>query len=761
MKNCNSYQKENVQLSSNLGIAKVSNMISQDVRTNEVPSKVNHVFCVDISGSMCIELRKIRTQLKARLSEIVNDNDTITLIYFADGEDVGIVKEFAQLKTKEEILELNKLIDKYIVCKGCTDFVQPLELTGTLIEKAKSRKGELFNFIFMSDGGHNTSSFDEVRKVMDSIKDGVGTCTIIEYGNWADTDRLQEMAETLGGSKIFDQDFEDYEVDIESALKSKTVPRVSFNITDFKSDMRLQLMFAIDHQMNSVTVYSTDRVDEIFIPETTTDLYYVTKSKRKADDASLKGFDKSIYEGLYAAIYTFSSKMKYDIVEELLYSSRDKELIDLYCNSFGKQKLAEFQSKVLDRIFNPKDNIELVDVKYRPNPKKYCVLDFMDDIMEDDSKIYLFHKDFNYSRTGAKAVVKKILTEDQKARLMSADTKLKADKILSESDANTPTMIIQDKNEGVPVNKLQWNKERANLSLQVTIKVNVKINKNEVGIPEGTLIPSSIVRNYTLIKDGILNVTKLPLSLSNKLAGKFKRMGLVDSVADGVYTIDISSLPIINKKRTESVTSVDMSKLELDMLENQCCLKYLNYIKSGLLSNLNKNNSVENNVNKCTVLDKFSDDQRKYLSEIGLTYKGYSPKTELDYSGDFYMANSLRTLIEKFSSLPKIETVIDKNSNNKSLTASEQYLYKYMTNIDAKIKASSSNELDTVSELINEYKKIQDYLNRKIAQNKFSIILSRKWFIDKENIDDNQVTVSINGNDHKITWSYKDTKVNM
>ena len=106
MKNCNSYQKENVQLSSNLGIAKVSNMISQDVRTNEVPSKVNHVFCVDISGSMCIELRKIRTQLKARLSEIVNDNDTITLIYFADGEDVGIVKEFAQLKTKEEILEL-------------------------------------------------------------------------------------------------------------------------------------------------------------------------------------------------------------------------------------------------------------------------------------------------------------------------------------------------------------------------------------------------------------------------------------------------------------------------------------------------------------------------------------------------------------------------------------------------------------------------------------------------------------------------------
>jgi activator of 2-hydroxyglutaryl-CoA dehydratase len=117
MVNCNSYQKESVQLSSNLGIAKVSNMINPEVVNKEVSTKVNHVFCVDISGSMWRELKSIRTQLKARLSEIVSNDDTITLIYFADGKDVGIVKEFAQLKTKDDILELNKLIDKYIVSK--------------------------------------------------------------------------------------------------------------------------------------------------------------------------------------------------------------------------------------------------------------------------------------------------------------------------------------------------------------------------------------------------------------------------------------------------------------------------------------------------------------------------------------------------------------------------------------------------------------------------------------------------------------------
>ena len=690
MVNCNSYQKESVQLSSNLGIAKVSNMINPEVVNKEVSTKVNHVFCVDISGSMWRELKSIRTQLKARLSEIVSNDDTITLIYFADGKDVGIVKEFAQLKTKDDILELNKLIDKYIVSKGCTDFVKPLELTGTLIDKAKSKAGELFNFIFMSDGGHNMSSFDEVRKVMDSIKEGISTCTIIE-------------------------------------------------------------------QTNSVKVFSTDRVDEIFIPTNTTELYYVTKTKGKADDFSLKGISPKLYGAIYAAIYVFSSKMKYNIVEELLYSSRDKELIDLYCNSFGKQKLVEFQNVVLNRIFSPKDNIELTTAKYRPNPKKYCVLDFMNDIMSDeDNKIYLFHEDFNYSRTGAKAVVKKILTDEQKEKLSKVSTKLKADKILAEADENSPEMIIKDKSAGYSVNKLQWNKERANLSLQVSIDVDVKLPKTAKMFKEGTVIPSYIIRNYTLIKDGILNVTQLPISLNNKLAGKFKRMGLVKSEKNRIYTIDISSLPIINKKSTESVTSIDMSKLELESLENQACLKYLNYLKTELID-ANKSTKI----NSSNLVDKkYSEEQLEYLNNIGLTSKGYSPKTELDYTGDFYMANSLKTLVEKFSSLPKIENIIDKNKNNKQLTASEAYVFEIMKNIDSKVKVAS-DKYERVCELIGEHKKISDFLNREIAQNKFSIILSRKWFIDKTDFDDNTVSVNINGADHKITWSYRDVKVNL
>lgn len=754
MKNCNCYQKEKVQLNNSLGIVKVSNMISVD-ETKGVPSTVHHVFCIDISGSMSSVLRQMREQLKAKLPEVVQNNDDITIIYFAQRSACGIVREFAKLTTADDIRELSKDIDKYLKPSGWTDFVPPLEITQKVINKMQSASSDLFNFVFLSDGGHNDSPWQNVVDELNNLKGKVSSATIIEFGNWADSNALQEMAETLGGSKIFDQDFDQYQVDIENILKSKTAPRLAFNISDFKSDMRLQLMFAIDRQTNSIKIYSTDRVEEIFIPVDTTELIYVSKSKGKSEDFSLKGFDRSTLDSLYASIYVYSCKLKYDIVESLLYSSRDKELIDLYCNSFGKQKLAEFQDRVLDRIFNPSDNIELTDSKYRPNPKRYCVMNFVDDIMNDDGKIYLFHPEFNYSRTGAKSITKKILTEDQKQRLSKVSTKLKADKILSEADANSPVMEIKDTTEGVSVNKLQWNKERANLSLQVSIDVNVKLPKNDVGIPEGTIIPSYIVRNYTLIKDGILNVTKLPLSISNKLAGKFKRMGLVESEGNGVYVINISTLPIINKRCTESVTSLDMAKLETELLENQCYLKYLSYLKTEC--------SITNSIDKVVDKDKKSNwtkEQYAYLSSLGITNRGYSPKTELDYSGDFYMANTLKTSIEKFSSLPKIETIIEKNSLGKKLTAAEEYLYLCINNIQAKVKVSSE-KFERVCELIDDYKKRAEILNREIAKNKFSIILSRKWFLDKNDFDDNQVVAKINGNDHIISWSFKETKVNL
>jgi hypothetical protein len=125
--------------------------------TVKVREPINHVFCCDISGSMWRSLPKMREQLKNRLSSIVEENDTISIIVFADPEDCAVVKEHVHCNNARELSELHKAIDRYLVDQGCTDFYTPLELTRKLI-----RPKERYNFVFLSDGYHNCCSYDKV-----------------------------------------------------------------------------------------------------------------------------------------------------------------------------------------------------------------------------------------------------------------------------------------------------------------------------------------------------------------------------------------------------------------------------------------------------------------------------------------------------------------------------------------------------------------------------------------------------------------------
>ena len=54
--------------------------VNSDV-TVEVAKKTNHIFVVDVSGSMYYDLPLIRTQLKNKLSNIMKEGDTISIVW--------------------------------------------------------------------------------------------------------------------------------------------------------------------------------------------------------------------------------------------------------------------------------------------------------------------------------------------------------------------------------------------------------------------------------------------------------------------------------------------------------------------------------------------------------------------------------------------------------------------------------------------------------------------------------------------------------
>jgi len=77
-------------------------LATQEVNSNvtvEVQKRTNHIFVVDVSGSMYNELPLIRTQLKNKLSNLMKEGDTISIVWFSGRNDAGILKEEVEVKS--------------------------------------------------------------------------------------------------------------------------------------------------------------------------------------------------------------------------------------------------------------------------------------------------------------------------------------------------------------------------------------------------------------------------------------------------------------------------------------------------------------------------------------------------------------------------------------------------------------------------------------------------------------------------------------
>ena len=192
--------------------------------------------------------------------------------------------------------------------------------------------------------------------------------------------------------------------------------------------------------------------------------------------------------------------------------------------------------------------------------------------------------------------------------------------------------------------------------------------------------------------------------------------------------------------------ALNLSSKELELLKFRVINKYLGYLKKSV-------ESTGVNISR-------DDEETTYLKSLGITEKGYTPKSELDKSGDFYMASCLETKIEKFSNLPKIEDVLKKVSNNKSFTLSENYMYTYMKYIDSILDSSTDYE-STLSDLIEINKGNQRKVMAEISKSKFVLLVSRKWFADKSDYDDNSIDVNIESNKLKMMFVFTEKKIDL
>jgi hypothetical protein len=732
--------------------------------TVEVTKKTNHIFVVDVSGSMSWELPKIRTQLKNKLSNIMKEGDTISIVWFSGCRDSGILKEEVEVKSLKTLTDLHGAIDRWLVPIGLTAFLKPLQLVKELVARIKkNRPDSVYSLIFLSDGYNNDCPWNEVIKALKDLETDIASSTFVEYGYYADTQKLTQMASILGGEKISCNGFDDFEPIFENKI-SKSAKGGKKTVVQITDKYLYDFVFSVDG--GSILLYNI--VDgKVMVGSDVKEIYFFSPIAVGAD-AGNTATDAS----LYAAIYVLADKLMNDDAEKIFYALGDNYYYKVLANAFGKQKLNAFKNAIKECVgdaskrFPEGGSAQIKAV----SDNAYCLMNLIEDLGGLEGCLFFpSHPEFQYNRIGRKKVaVGSTLTDADKKRLAEAKDVNELNKITAELAENKVDIkfVSTNPDKGYPLTDLVWNEERANLSVRIFINGEVILPTNKFKIEK---VASFKYNTFTLVKDGIVNVEKLPVLYSDELSDllskfgvKFELEGSKISPNDMRIIIDLNSLPLVNRGMVKAVSAMELAKQEWELIKIQGEKKVYDYYKKSLFPKTSK-----------SFLELgFTQEAVDWLKEVGVTdFNGFAPKVVSAEATDFYMSVVLATKIKGLSSLPKVEDVVAKIKAKGLLKLNEWVM------ADAIKKYIAQTETDMYQTLNDDQKKgvLEVYLNTKsgmlnkkrrsilqaIAQIKFSLILSKKWFTEFKSFDENKLAVNFDGQDLDFTFdlSEKEEKI--
>ena len=737
--------------------------------TVEVAKKTNHIFVVDVSGSMSWELPKIRTQLKNKLSNIMKEGDTITIVWFSGSRDAGILKEEVEVKSLKTLTDLHDAIDKWLHPIGLTAFLKPLELVKELINRIKKNRPDyVFSMIFLTDGCNNDCPWNDVIKTLKSLETDIASSTFVEYGYYADSRALTQMASVLGGEKISCDGFDDFEPMFAAKISSSVYggKKIVVNITD---KYLYDFAFSVGKD-GSVLLYNIQD-NKIMVGSDVKEVYFFSPTAVGSSDAPLLNnvVPQEQVAKLYAAIYVLSDKLMNDNAEKVFYALGDNFYYKMLAGAFGKQKLNSFKAAIKECVANVSKRFPSgIGTIQKIDDNAYCLMNLIEDLGNAEGCLfYKNHPEFHYNLIGRKRVARgENLSEADKKRLAEAKNVDEVNKITEELKKKNVEVefVDSDPNRGYPLTDLVWNEKRANLSVRIYIEGEAVLPKNQYKIDK---VASFRYKTYTLIKDGIVNVTKLPVSYSVELINILKANGVkytiytANDAYDNTIVIDLTSLPIINKSMVKTISAKALAIQEWELQKLQADKKVYDFYRKTLYPKESK-----------SFIELLGQEAADWLKTVGVTdYNGFAPLTDAEESTDFYMSVNLETKIKSLSSLPKVEDVVAKLKSGVSLKLSEwvmsDAIKKYQAQTESEMYLSLSDEqkkgvlktyLTTKSDILNKAKR---KVMQEIAQIKFALILSKKWFTEFKTFDENKLSITLDKQDLEFTFdlSEKEEKI--
>lgn len=660
----------------------VTKYVAKAAVAAEVESTTNRIVIVDCSGSMYSELPKLRTQLKNKLPTLVKPNDSLTLIWFSGKNEFGVIFEDIEISSVKDLTGINQAIDRFLTAQGLTGFTQPLQEVKRVIKDSTKDSATL---CFMSDGGDNQGTRQEILEICAELAPLVASSVMVSYGYYADDAFLGQMADSMTGSVVLAEDFSKYTEILSGTMKGSFGKKVQVTVNDtLSSDFAFvlgagQSTPVIGVLKNSEVAFPSDLVAYSYLTGTGDSIEIDQKDAQAACYMVGALIQRGMPDTALQLASTIGDVVLYKAIENA-FSKQDYARAIEIANQFGSG------ARVLYSVGGKQENLI-------PDANAYNVLTLLMDLADTEGNFLdISHPEFQYKAISAARHTAPV----NEAGFIPKFTD-KATQVLG------------------AISALKFDEDRPNVSVLVKRNGSVNLPENDFGF--GDSFDTFIWRSYSVITDGIVNVPKLPVTLTKASFDLMVQNGVFDASetykVGKTYVIDTTRFPVINRAMANPIELEDLFRVKFELYKLEAEQKVIGA-------------AFEKPEAGAKFVATYGEDAAKFLKEVGITEGGFNPKSTKGESADPRVAKIAEIKMSGLSSIPKVEDVQKAISAGKKLTPSQTVVSWALQNTGK----STEEELKEIRTKVRAARS-------ELVMTKFGIILGKKLPVGMKDLDDN------------------------